>query len=325
MSDVKEVVAETIDPPELMSGADRWLAKARETVSGKVAEYPAMDVHDEESHKWAKRYRAAVRRDISEIDGDRKRVTRETEEAVKRFREGCKDVLDPLTAIDAGYKAALDAYEHGHVQSRDAEMAVRYADECPDLAQLVPWGTLDEKYGKDGKWHLWGTSDAKAWQSVEQACERTMADITTIRSTAQDADEADATIADYCASLDLAGALRSAAERRDRLARVKAAEDERRRWEEEQRAAREAARAEQEALAAQPEPEYETPAEPQQHPVAQAEEVAEQTPTPIPATAEKASHRFSVFRVSIPVGSEPEFIRAMKGIPGSHGSKIGEE
>jgi hypothetical protein len=303
VSDVKEVVAETIDPPELMSGADRWLAKARETVSGKVAEYPAMDVHDEESHKWAKRYRAAVRRDISEIDGDRKRVTRETEEAVKRFREGCKDVLDPLTAIDAGYKAALDAYEHGHVQSRDAEMAVRYADECPDLAQLVPWGTLDEKYGKDGKWHLWGTSDAKAWQSVEQACERTMADITTIRSTAQDADEADATIADYCASLDLAGALRSAAERRDRLARVKAAEDERRRWEEEQRAARE-------AQAEVPEPKGPAEPAPEAH-------VASEPAEPVTPPA-----RDHVYLVTVPSERMSAFLAAMRALPGVHGRPV---
>lgn len=300
MSDVEEAVAETIDPPELMSGADRWLAKARETVAGKVAEYPAMDVHDEESHKWAKRYRAAVRRDISEIDGDRKRVTRETEETVKRFRDGCKDVLDPLTEIDAAYKAALDSYEQGYVQSRDAEMAARYSSDYPDLAELVPWGTLDSQYGKDGKWHLWGTSDAKAWQSVEQACERTMADITTIRSTAQDADEADATIADYCHSLDLAGALRNAAERRDRLARVKAAEDERRRWEEEQRAAQGAARAEQTIV---------TPGAP---------DSAEPPTTTDRPTA-------TVFRVTVPIGSEPQFIAAMRAMPGVHGHKVGVE
>ncbi len=305
MSEVSEVKAETIDPPELMSGADRWLAKARETVAGKVTEYPSMDVRDEESHKWAKRYRAAVRRDISEIDSDRKRVTRETEEAVKRFREGCKDVLDPLTEIDARYKAALDSYEQGHVQQRDAEMAARYADECPDLAQLVPWGTLDAKYGKDGKWHLWGTSDAKAWQSVEQACERTMADVTTIRSTAQDADEADATIADYCASLDLAGAFRNAAERRDRLAYIKAAEDERRRWEEGQRSAREDERAEQTPVDAGP------------------------AATSVPITSGPALTvdlpTATVFRVTVPMGSESQFIVAMKAIPGVHGHKVGVE
>jgi hypothetical protein len=327
MNDVEEteVKAETIDPPELMSGADRWLARAREKVADKAAEYGAPDVHDDESYKWAKRYRAGLRKDIAEIDGDRKRMTRETEDAVKRFREGCKDVLQPLTALDDAYKSALTEHEQAYIQQRDTEMAARYSSDYPDLAELVPWGTLDAKFGKEGRWHLWGTSDAKAWQSVSEACDRTMADVSTIRTAAQGDEEADATIADYCSTLDLSAALRNAVERRERLARVKAAEDERRRWEEEQRAAREAARAEQEALAAQPEPEYETPAEPQQHPVAQAEEVAEQTPTPIPATAEKASHRFSVFRVSIPVGSEPEFIRAMKGIPGSHGSKIGEE
>lgn len=234
-----------------ISKAERWLATARETVAEKAAQYkPPETIEDGKQFADAKRARAACRRDAKELDDQRKAMTRQLEDALKEFRTQVKDVLTPLTDLDAEYKRLVDDYEAALKAQRLAELAEAYEDYAPDLGPLVSFDKLLERYGHErGKdWTLLGTNIEAAKEDLYKRVGDIAEAEATIDGLDLPADDAEATKAEYFRTLDLQAALNLARERREQRERVaqleaerKAREEERRRREQEAEEARLAA------------------------------------------------------------------------------------
>lgn len=241
-----EIIEEGISP---LSKAEQWLAGARDRVSELAAQYRVPEeIADERAYKDAKASRAAVRKDAAELDAERKRMTREMDDALKRFRTDVKGVLEPLTELDAAYRAALDEYEARWGAQRRADLQEAYDEYAPDLVPLVPLDRLITRYGSErGKgWLMRSTNVEAAKAGLRGAIDGVAAGEQTLEA-AVDPDDLEGAKADYFATLDLGRAIADAqarAAQRERVRRLeeerRAREEEARRLEEERRAAREA-------------------------------------------------------------------------------------
>ncbi|WP_417576086.1 hypothetical protein [Paratractidigestivibacter sp.] len=244
--DNKEVIeasAQVIDSPAPLAGADKWLSERRDEVAGVAAEFEAFEIADAAAWRDAKRQRVALRARIAEIEADRKRMTRAVEGAVKAFKDGAKDVLSPLTDLDAAYKREIDAWEAKVLQERAGSLAALYADEWPDLARQAPFQTLADRYAASGKWWLMSTTSAKAEASVRDAAKDVAENLATIAATSEGSERLERQ-ADYMRDLDWPRHLQDMKARELRMAALREAQEERERWEAEQAAARERAEAE---------------------------------------------------------------------------------
>lgn len=244
--DNKEVIeasAQVIDSPAPLAGADKWLSERRDEVAGVAAEFGAFEIADAAAWRDAKRQRVALRARIAEIEADRKRMTRAVEGAVKKFKDGAKDVLSPLTDLDAAYKREIDAWEAKVLDERAGSLAALYADEWPDLARQAPFQTLADRYAAAGKWWLMSTTSAKAEASVRDAAKDVAENLATIAATSEGSERLERQ-ADYMRDLDWPRHLQDMKARELRMASLREAQEERERWEAEQAAARERAEAE---------------------------------------------------------------------------------
>ena len=152
MSDeIIDVEATPIDDElSVMTKAQMWLADASERVSERCELYkPPERIESEKQRREAMDSRAACRKDVAEIDGERKAMLRKAEDALKEFKAEVKDVLTPLTEIDATYKRLLDEYESGWKANREIELAQEYEDQAPDLVELVPFSRILARYGNE--------------------------------------------------------------------------------------------------------------------------------------------------------------------------------
>lgn len=246
--DNKEVIeasAQVIDSPAPLAGADKWLSERRDEVAGVAAEFGAFEIADAAAWRDAKRQRVALRARIAEIEADRKRMTRAVEGAVKKFKDGAKDVLSPLTDLDAAYKREIGAWEAKVLEERAGSLAALYADEWPDLARQAPFQTLADRYAASGKWWLMSTTSAKAEASVRDAAKDVAENLATIAATSEGSERLERQ-ADYMRDLDWPRHLQDMKARELRMAALREAQEERERWEAEQAAARQRAEAERE-------------------------------------------------------------------------------
>lgn len=246
--DNKEVIeasAQVIDSPAPLAGADKWLSERRDEVAGVAAEFEAFEIADAAAWRDAKRQRVALRARIAEIEADRKRMTRAVEGAVKKFKDGAKDVLSPLTDLDAAYKREIGAWEAKVLEERAGSLAALYADEWPDLARQAPFQTLADRYAASGKWWLMSTTSAKAEASVRDAAKDVAENLATIAATSEGSERLERQ-ADYMRDLDWPRHLQDMKARELRMAALREAPEERERWEAEQAAARQRAEAERE-------------------------------------------------------------------------------
>lgn len=240
-----ETEAEVIGEIRPLSKADEWLAAAREKVGATVAEYHEWQIQSNDDYRQMKRDRTEVRRRAQEIDSERKAMLSDMEKALRDFKAGVKDVLSPLTALDAAYKAELDAWDERVVEQRRLAMSQEYAEGAPDLVPLVPFDALCRRYATEGKWFLKSTGDARAiedmWQRVQGIAECEKA----LDATGLPADILADAKARFFSTLDLADAMtwaRGQQEQRERVAELERQREQRRREHEEaERAAREAA------------------------------------------------------------------------------------
>lgn len=265
-----EVEAEVIGEISTVSKADEWLAAAREKVTATASEYREWQIKSNDDYRQMKRDRTEVRRRASEIDAERKAMLSDLERQLRDFKAGVKDVLAPLTALDAAYKAEIDAWDARIVDERRMAMAQEYAEGAPDLVPLVPFERLCERFAAEGKWFLRSTGDAKAtedmWQRIQgiAECEQALDAMGIAPDLLADAK------ARYFSTLDLAEAMtwaRRQAEQRERVAELERQREERRHEAEEaERAALEAAARLAES-AQEPEPEPVAP-EPERKPEA---------------------------------------------------------
>lgn len=289
-----EAVAEVIEAPATLGEADRWLAAASGKVEAARAEWTPFAVETAEQYRDSKRCRAALRQEIAAIDSERKGMTRDAERAVKAFKDRAAGILAPLEEADEVFKANQAAYEGRVVGDRLADMRADYEGEWPDLAAVLPFDSLEARYGDEGKWRAMSTSRKAAAGSLAKACEDVVGNLGTITNTG-DPSDAERRQADYLRDLDFARHLRDMAERQRREEALRRQREERERWEAEQAAA---------ASPAGPEPGERA-----------------QGPSEAPARAVEAPEPVLVFEVEVPRSVFPQFKDAMLAL-GVHGRKV---
>ena len=231
MSEPEKVDAEVIESDlSPIAASELWLAGARERVAELAAQYrvPGEIVTDRD-YKDAKQSRAAVRKDAAAIDAERKATTRAMDDALRKFRDGVKDVLLPLTELDVAYKAALDAYDERWGQERRQALQDAYDEYAPDLVPLVPLDRLIAKYGSDrGKgWLMRSTNVEAAKAGLRGSVDSIAAGERTVEG-AVDPEDAEGAKADYFSTLDVGQAIQAAQARAEQRERVRRLEEERR-------------------------------------------------------------------------------------------------
>lgn len=286
----QEVEATIIDSPEVLSGAEMWLAEVRGKVADRLGNYFPHEIVSVEDYKQSKRDRTALRKDISEIDAAKKAQTRAIKDAVRAFETSLKDVLDPLTTAEAEYREHIEDFERRLVADRRARMAECFADYAGALADSLSFDTLSDAYSAEGKWYNLSTLERKAIEDMQRRVSEVADNLTTLANVADDAAEETDLKAEYLSTLDMSGALRAVQARKEQRERVKAMQDAVQSYEEPVRA----------ALEPEPQPTH-------------TEEVSE---------PEKPSERVLTFEVTVPESKVQEFRAAMMAIGGVHGHLV---
>lgn len=313
--DVIDVEAEAIDSPAVSTETERWLAGVRDRVAAKAADLMPRPVTSAEEYRQCKRERTACRALIKEVEDEKRSMTKALRDALSRVNDATSQAVLALTQADEGYRRELGAWEASVVSERRGELEARWNDEWPDLAALVPFGMVWDKFSKDKKWSNYGTKTEAAWQDVAKQggiAEGIAAELHTIETVCQCPDELAATRADYLSTLDCQGVIKRAMARREAAEAARRAEEERRAWEEQQPQieltmhAADARQAEQEAQERQQAPE------------------PEQAPTEAPAAPQTGSPRLIVMQVEVPAERWQEFKAAMVAL-GCHGKLVRKE
>lgn len=319
VDEVIEAEATPIEAPAVLGEADRWLAEQRERVEARRGDFHAHEIASADDYRDSKRQRTALRALIKEVEDGRRSMTRSVDEALARFRDQTRGVLDDLTEEEAAYKREISSWESRVVQDRLTELARRYADGYPDLVAQVPFSKLAERFSASGKWANYGTRTEAAWRSVEEAAGTVAGEVETLRAQEATDDERSELLADYFSTLDMGVSLRRAVERRERRESVRRAEEERRAWEAEQAARQaaldlDAAETAREAVGgAASEP-------PAPDPAPAPEEGASG-----PQGASRAPVRAYVYEVYVPAARLREFVSAMRAIEGTRGRCVRRE
>lgn len=231
---VVEATATVIDN-ELtsLSDMDRWLSEQSTKVESVLKDFAPHTIVDASDYKQSKRERTAARKAIAEIEEARKAKTKAVKEAVRDFETKVRDLLEPLSSIDANYKAEIELWEEQAYQQKLSYAREAYEDMAPALVELVPFERIRDKYSKDEGWDKFTVTDEKVRLSVEGHISQIANDEKTIDVMGLDADETAALKADYFSCLDLGDAMRRSTERRQQRERVAALEAERKAREEE--------------------------------------------------------------------------------------------
>lgn len=206
-----------------LARSERWLAAARDRVGELAAQYRVPDeITTDRAYKDAKESRASVRKDAAALDAERKAMTRELDDALKRFRSEVKGVLEPLTDLDEAYKAAIGAYEEKWADQRRLELLEAYEEYAPDLMPLVPLDRLIERWGSErGRaWLNRSTNVVAAQDALRAAIDRVAADEQALQG-AVDPEDLEAAKAELFHTLDLGAALQAADDRAAQRERVR--------------------------------------------------------------------------------------------------------
>lgn len=218
----QEVEAEVIEPPAELTDADRWLAATRERVAELLPRYGTHDITCDADYKDIKQARAMLRKDIAEIDAERKARTRAVEDAVARFRNGCAAALAPLAEVERDYKAQLDEWERGWTERRMAMLRAVYEETAPLLAPVVPLERLCERFAKQDKWLLRGTGYVKARELLLKRVETVAKEWCSLDSLDMTDDERAMAKAEYTRTLDLGAAAQKVVDERERREQIAA-------------------------------------------------------------------------------------------------------
>ena len=230
MSEPERVDAEVIESDlSPLAASELWLADARERVAELAAQYRVPDeIVTDRDYKDAKQSRASVRKDAAAIDAERKATTRAMDDALRAFRDGVKDVLEPLTELDVAYKAALDEYDERWGQERRQALQEAYDEYAPDLVPLVPLDRLIAKFGSDrGKgWLMRSVNVEAAKAGLRGSVDAIAAGERTVEG-AVAPEDAEGAKADYFSTLDVGQAIQAAQARAEQRERVRRLEEER--------------------------------------------------------------------------------------------------
>lgn len=245
---VEEVQAEKVQPPAVLTEADKWLSATTAKADEIATQYKPSEITTAQAYKDAKQARAFLRKEIAAIEAERKDQTREIENTLARFKSGAKAAIARLLELDETYKANLDAWDERCIAERKCTLAEEYASYAPDLAEplegqtepLVPFSRLEEKYASDGKWYNRSTSEKAAISDMQKRVEKIAADDHTIDQLDMTDAERTELKAEYFATLDFAQSMSAATRRREERQRAEALERERQerlKWQQEQQAA----------------------------------------------------------------------------------------
>ena len=226
-SDAQEVKAEVIDVPEVISGADRWLAVQRAKVAEIAGEYVPHEITTGDDYRDSKRARSQARKEIKAVEDARREQVGAIKDAVRDFESQVRDLLLPLKDVDAGYKEALDGWESMVIESRTDSVRAWYEDTQGDVVTLVPFATLWARFADAGKWGLYGTNEVAIQEGLAQAVATIEGELDTIRRAPYEDDDRKALMAEYLRTLDLATALRDAEDARQRRERMATVERDR--------------------------------------------------------------------------------------------------
>lgn len=305
MADVQEVRPEVIDTPEVISGADRWLAEQRAKVAEIAEEYRPHEITSGEDYRESKRARAQARKDIKAVEDARRQQVGAIKDAVRDFEAQVRDLLEPLSGVDADYKAALAEWERLAIDSRTQEVAAWYAETQGDVARLVPFETVWARYAHAEKWDLYGANLVAIEGEVAEIAEHVITrDLETIAGMGYEPRDAEALRAEYLRTLDLEGSCRrvqALREQRDRMAEV-----------ERQRAERMAAEAPRPAADA-PTGRQDAASDPERPAPVQAPTVAGAAPQAASGGVETVT-----FAVEMPVALARGFVRRMREMGAVH-------
>lgn len=308
MSSVQEVTPEVIDVPEVISGADRWLAEQRAKVAEIAEEYRPHEITSGDDYRESKRARAQARKAIKAVEDARRQQVGAIKDAVRDFEAQVRDLLAPLSGVDADYKAALAEWERLTIDSRTQEVASWYAETQGDVAQMVPFETIWQRYAHAEKWDLYGANLVQVEQDVAGVVESIEQDLATLDSAPYEPEDKANVKTEYLRTLDLSGALRSADEARRRRERM--AEVERQRAERMAEAERMAARA------------AETP---ESAPMAQDATERPDVPQMAEKTAPVAAGGTVAYVVTVPRERVHDFAQAMRALGWAHGKRMTDE
>lgn len=218
-----DVEAKVIDNDlATLSKAEEWLAKASERVAERCELYkPPSEITSEAQYKDARSSRAACRKDAAEIDNERKAILRDMEDALKKFKSEVKDVLSPLTDLDAEYKRVLDLYDEGLKTQRYLELSEEYEGLAPDLVSLVPLDRIIERYGNErGNVWLNKSTNVMAAKAMLGEAIYKIADGERMLSEIADPSDMDELKTIYFDKLDIHAALTEARRRKEQRERV---------------------------------------------------------------------------------------------------------
>lgn len=303
MEDVTEVTSEVIDVPEVISGADRWLAEQRARVAEAAAEYVPHEITSAEDYRESKRARTQARKAMREVEDARRAQVGAIKDAVRDFEARVRDLLAPLAGVDDAYKQALAEWERTCVDSRTQEVAAWYAETQGDVAAMVPFETVWARYAHAEKWDLYGSNLVAIEGEVAEIAEHVIPHyLDMIAGMGYEPQDAEALRAEYLRTLDFDGSCRriqALREQRDRMAEA------------------ERARRERMASEAGPRSATDAPEGPQEAPSAPEEPAPGQAPTAAGAAPQAAAGTVT-FCVEMPAALARGFIQRMREMGAVH-------
>ena len=231
MAEVQEVTPEVIDVPEVIGGADRWLAEQRARVAEAAAEYVPHEITSAEDYRESKRARTQARKAIKEVEDARRTQVGAIKDAVRDFEAQVRGLLAPLAGVDDAYKQALAEWERTCVDSRTQEVAAWYAETQGDVAAMVPFEAVWARYAHQEKWDLYGSNLVAIEGEVAEIAEHVIPHyLDMIAGMGYEPQDAEALRAEYLRTLDFDGSCRriqALREQRDRMAEAERARRER--------------------------------------------------------------------------------------------------
>lgn len=138
-------------------------------VDAQLAEYGVEPIHEEGQYAQAKRDRTALRKMISGIDAERKKVKEAYTAPLAEFEQRVKDILEPAKLLENRMKDAIGAYEEDWRDARRKVLRDAYADYAPAIAlplegqdaPLVPFDRIE-----DASWLKRDLSEGKAVEAM---------------------------------------------------------------------------------------------------------------------------------------------------------------
>jgi hypothetical protein len=264
--EVQKVEATIIDTPTVQTELDKAVSEAEQKAATVRERFMPHEIKDGEDYKQTKRDRAALRREKKEAEDARKGLLGKAKRWIRDKELRFAPAIDAYSAVDDEIKANLTAYEEKEVSTKLGELQAHYNEFAPDLVPLVPFETIDKKYGVEKKWHSVSTNVQKMKGDLDEIVQDIAQCEKTIDSMGYDQQDAQAFKAYYFQSLDFQDAARRAQADKEQRERVEQLERERaerqRLWEEAQK------EQEPETQEAEPEPTPEPQAvteQPQKH------------------------------------------------------------